>query len=164
MEWNLLTGEKIVWELKPSPLLRKYFFWSYFMMIGFFLFFVLMGMVIPILFEIGVVSLWIPFVVVIFFWFLFRYIAKRASKNYMYWVTNKRIVAKSGVFGYKINSIPFERISDVTISRSWLENFVGIASLHIHSLAGGSSVDGALLGVLDPEKLSKEILDLVRSK
>jgi uncharacterized membrane protein YdbT with pleckstrin-like domain len=87
----------------------------------------------------------------------------------MYWITNKRVVYKRGFLGYRITSIPFNRISDIIISRTWFENYCGFSSLHIETLAGqvssgGSgiaSAEAALAGVVDPEGLQELILDYV---
>ncbi|HDN90745.1 MAG TPA: PH domain-containing protein, partial [Candidatus Aenigmarchaeota archaeon] len=92
--------------------------------------------------------------------------------KFHYWITNKRIVTKRGILGYQIISIPYERISDIVISRTFLERLFGIASLHIQSLAGQISFrrysmlgsEGQLLAIPNPEETQKRILELVRAK
>ncbi|MCD6478222.1 MAG: PH domain-containing protein [Candidatus Aenigmarchaeota archaeon] len=79
------------------------------------------------------------------------------------------MVVKKGIIGYQITSIPYERISDIIISRSFLENFFGIASLHLQTLAGQISSgrfgsEGQLLAVPDPEELQSKILKLAKEK
>src|SRR5437867_13339892 len=103
---------------------------------------------------VGVILLGIVFTIPYIF-------AKLKYNKYYYSITNKRIVFKSGFIGYSINSIPLERISDILISKSFLENFFGFGSLHIQSLAGQATYnpyggrwggEATLLAVPDPEK------------
>ena len=95
--------------------------------------------------------------------------ANLAYNKYHYWITNKRVIVKRGLLGYSITSIPYERISDVIVSRSFLEQLCGIASLHIQSLAGQVTYgkygsEGTLLAVPSPEDLQVKILELVKQK
>jgi len=86
-----------------------------------------------------------------------------------YWITDKRIVRQKGIIGYDIRSIPLERISDVIVSRSFLEKILGFGSLHIESLAGQTSAgrygaEACLLAVPDPESIQQLILELIEEK
>ena len=53
-----------------------------------------------------------------------------------YWITNIRVIGKRGVLGYSINSIPLDSISDVVLSRTLLDRFLGLSSLAIVPLGG----------------------------
>ncbi len=100
---------------------------------------------------------------------VFVFASLRYNKR-MYWITNKRIICKRGLIGYRINSIPFERISDVLISRSFIESLFGFGSVHVQSLAGQYSYrgrygsEGNLMAVADPEGTQKLIFDLIKQK
>lgn len=97
-------------------------------------------------------------------------VARRRYNMRYYWITDKRIIVKRGFIGYSINSIPLERISDVLISRSFVERIFGFGSLHIQSLAGQYSMrgrmgaEGNLEAIPDPEKNQEVIFRLVKEK
>jgi uncharacterized membrane protein YdbT with pleckstrin-like domain len=66
-----------------------------------------------------------------------------------------------------VNSIPLERVSDVIISRSFVETLFGIASIHIQSLAGQASygrfgAEGKYRAVPNPEELQQLIFKLIK--
>jgi uncharacterized membrane protein YdbT with pleckstrin-like domain len=91
------------------------------------------------------------------------------SKRY-YWITDNRVVCKSGLIGYKIYSIPLERVSDVIISRSLMEKIFGFGSIHVQSLAGQVTygnrfgAEGNLEAVPEPEKVQQLIFELIKKK
>ena len=92
----------------------------------------------------------------------------RYKKQY-YWITNKRVVHKRGIIGYRINSIPLERISDVIISRTFLERIFGFGSVAIQSMAGQVSrgrlgAEASLLAVPNPEEIQELIFELIKKK
>ena len=69
-----------------------------------------------------------------------------------------------------IQIVPLERISDIIVSRHWLEKLFGIGSLFIQSFAGqytpyapfGAEV--VLVGLTNPEEVQQLIFDLVKKK
>lgn len=99
----------------------------------------------------------------------------RYKKEY-YWITNKRVLIKKGFIGYHVYAIPFERISDIIISRSFLEQLLGFGSLMIQSLAGQASftyggerrrrfgAEGSMLAVPEPEETQELIFNLIKEK
>ena len=168
--FNLLEGEQIVEEISPSIFLRRYFFVSWFF--ATFIFFVMgYAILIPMLmFEyntIFLLALFVLFIINMAIPFIF---AKIAYSKFHYWITNKRVITKSGLIGYRVTSIPLERISDIVISRTFLETLCGISSLHIQSFAGqitrGSRIgsEGQLLAITNPESTQNKILNLVKEK
>ncbi|RLG15953.1 hypothetical protein DRN63_04800, partial [Nanoarchaeota archaeon] len=180
-------GEKIVEEIKPLPVLKWYFFvkWFISLLISFWIpFFAGFGLLLFLLEKHEVrklipgfseFQLWLFILAILsgVICFLLAWALSRVSYGkFYYWITNKRIVMKRGVIGYKIISIPYERISDIIISRSLLERIFGIASLHIQSLAGQFSIstyavmgsEGQLLAIPNPEETQKKILQLIRAK
>ena len=105
---------------------------------------------------------------IITFIFPFIYGLLRYSKQH-YWITNQRIVYKHGVIGYAIVSIPYNRISDVIISRDLLERLLGFGSILIQTLAGQWSegrmgAEVSLVAVPDPEGTQKLIFELMKRK
>jgi uncharacterized membrane protein YdbT with pleckstrin-like domain len=59
-----------------------------------------------------------------------------------YWITSIRVIGKRGFLGYKIDSIPLENVSDVVLSRSLLDRFLGLSSLVIVPMGNSSNIDG----------------------
>ena len=176
--FRLQEGEKIIESIKPLPGLKWMFFlqgmlgWIFFILffgvwllspVGIMLAIVggalaaILGLVIFILFLLAVAI--IPYILA----------SMRYGKRY-YWVTSKRVIGKSGFIGYKVNSIPLERISDVIISRSFAESIFGFGSVHVQTMAGQVAMrgrfgaEGNFQAVPDPEGLQQQIFDLVKKK
>ncbi len=97
-------------------------------------------------------------------------LVKRRYDMRYYWITNNRIIVKRGLIGYSINSIPLERISDVLISRSFLERIFGFGSLHIQTLAGQYSIrgrggaEGNLKAIPNPEENQALVFELLKRR
>ena len=59
-----------------------------------------------------------------------------------YWITNHRVIGKRGFLGYSIDSIPLENVTDVVITRTLLDRFLGLSSLIIVPMGGSSRGEG----------------------
>ena len=163
--FNLQKGEKIVWEARPLPGLKWLLLLpSLFMallLVGFLLFISLVSRRFdaPLLITSGIT---------VFMLVLGYIVAELMYRQEQYWVTSRRIIHKTGLIGYKVYSIPLERVSDAIISRSFIESIFGIASVHIQSLAGQVTygarfgAEGRLRAVKDPEGLQELIFDLIQ--
>ena len=90
-----LKGEELIFAAEPTGFIRY-------------------QMIVACLSVVGIVFL--PFV------WLGSWIAQR---QYRYWLTNQRVILASGFIGYKVRSIPLERISDVSLSRTFPEMVAG---------------------------------------
>jgi len=164
--FNLQEGEKIVKEIKPLPVLKWYFFFPSLIAFSFvFLFFIWFIFIQP-LFFMSIFFIWI-------FIFVILYLVANNKYNYQhYWITDKRVLYRRGFLGYTINSIPFERISDVIVSRTFWERIFGFGSVHVQSLAGQISygrhrrlgAEASMLAIPDPEGIQKLIFELIRKK
>lgn len=176
LEFNLLEGEEILKEIKPLHALRSIIFirqFGIFLLVYFIIFaYVLVLLMPPLGYDLQV-WLFTLFIIVLILSIVTSFILSLISYDkYYYWITNKRVIVKSGIIGYKISSIPYERISDIVISRSILERLFGVTSLHIQSLAGqltpspyskmGS--EGNLLAVYNARELQSMIWELVKKK
>jgi len=158
--FELQSGEKVINDIKPLPVLKWYFFIT--PSIGLFFFFIFFA--------------WIPFVNLIFlpiilFILAIVYLVARNRYSYQhYWITNQRILYRRGLLGYSIHSIPLERVSDVIVSRSFLERIFGFGSVLVQSLAGQITygrrwgAEGSLLATPDPEGTQKLIFELIKKK
>ncbi|PIO06631.1 hypothetical protein COT29_00205 [Candidatus Micrarchaeota archaeon CG08_land_8_20_14_0_20_59_11] len=90
-------------------------------------------------------------------------------ENQEYMVTNKRVIYKHGMLGYQIHSSPLERITDVIVSRTFLENLFGFGSILVQTMAGQISkgrggAEASLEAVPEPEKLQETIFELIKRK
>lgn len=89
-----------------------------------------------------------------------------------YWITDRRTIGRRGVIGFTIDSMPYENIADVIVSRQLADRIFGLASLYIQpfggagyvSPRGGSAFSGSnmLLGLLpaDASELQQLIFHL----
>jgi uncharacterized membrane protein YdbT with pleckstrin-like domain len=89
-----------------------------------------------------------------------------AVRRYHYWLTTKRVIWCHGFIGYKVRSVPLERITDVVISRTFPEMLAGISSIEIRDMTGQSQELGGLgakwIGVEDAPDIQKRVLQQVR--
>jgi len=166
--FNLQTNEKVIREIKPLTRLKWYYFISYtFSFVIFLLFFTwLLFFFVP--------SLYI--IINLIFIGLAYVLSSNRYRHQNYWITNKRVIYKRGLIGYTISSIPLERISDVIVSRTFLERIFGFGSVYIQSLAGQSTftprsvwgsrlgAEGNLVAIPEPEKIQELIFKLVGIK
>ncbi len=183
--FNLSEGERIVQDIKPSSRLRWFYLIS--MLIGgLSLWIIIFPITLQAFFVINLkfIDFSKPFYQFIFqliFWYFISFLPIVFSIFFLsgnqynheyYWITNKRIVYKRGILGYRITSIPFERISDVMISRTFVERLFGFASLHLQTLAGQTTVgnwrglgaEGSLQAIQNPEQMQELIFGLIKQK
>lgn len=91
-----------------------------------------------------------------------------AKRRWHYWLTNKRVIWCHGFIGYRVRSVPLERIADVIISRTFFELIAGITSIEVRDMTGQGGVpatglsDGSKwLGVANAPDIQKRILEEV---
>jgi uncharacterized membrane protein YdbT with pleckstrin-like domain len=83
-----------------------------------------------------------------------------------YVITNKRLIQKSGLIGYSVKSVSYNRLADVIVRHSLMERIFGVGSVLIQTLAGqisrgsrGSEISFQYLD--DPEDVQKKIYHLI---
>ncbi len=175
--FQLQEGESVIFETKPLRGLFWYMFLislfpllfvSFFLVgpfMGFFLvFFIISGLATESLYFLAIPAIFFVILLVA------DYIITRRRYNMRYyWITSQRVITKQGFIGYSINSIPLERISDVIISRSFVERIFRFGSLHIQSLSGQVSfgkwgAEGNLKAIPKPEETQGMIFSLVKQR
>ena len=110
-------------------------------------------------------TLWIVYAIIIA-WVIIASVLKY-SKEY-YWITDKRLVIKKGYLGYNIISIPYSKISDLMISRNFLEQIFRVGSIYIQTLAGQISgknkrgAEGYLAAIKNPEEIQELIFKQIK--
>src|SRR4029077_20424528 len=103
---RLMDGEEVIFSLRPYRFVRY-------------------AVIAPAITIVGLVA--VPFTLI---WALI------AQRRYHYWLTNKRVIWCHGFIGYKVRSVPLERIADVVISRTLPELLAGISSIDIRDMTG----------------------------
>jgi uncharacterized membrane protein YdbT with pleckstrin-like domain len=166
---SLQPNEKILHQEKPSKRLIRYWFFATIPLLILMAMFVLFPLSIAIIGSSLLGFMFLPFLFVptfVILAFFTAFALENSYKNRYYWVTNKRIIYRRGTFGYKISSIPLNRVSDVIISKTFFENLAGIESVKIQTLAGQisggrSGSEGDLAAVNNAEELQQLILNTV---
>ncbi|HEX6420900.1 MAG TPA: PH domain-containing protein [Acidimicrobiales bacterium] len=91
-------------------------------------------------------------------------VLKRLSERYTsYVVTDTRIMRISGVISRRAHSIPWVRVTDLTIEQSLMGRIFGYATLHIESANEDSGLRD-LEGVSDPMQFNQYVVDMVVAK
>lgn len=91
-------------------------------------------------------------------------VLKRLGDRYTsYVVTDTRIMRISGVISRKAHSIPWVRVTDLTIEQSFSGRLFGYATLHIESANEDSGLRD-LDGVSDPLQFNQFVVDMVVAK
>ena len=88
--------------------------------------------------------------------------ARIANNKFRYWLTNRRMILSSGLFGFTVRSIPLERISDVSLSRTLPEMLAGVSSLVVRDMTGEAESGKSLLAISDSSEYQRLILEEVR--
>ncbi|HEX6423820.1 MAG TPA: PH domain-containing protein [Acidimicrobiales bacterium] len=91
-------------------------------------------------------------------------VLKRLGDRYTsYVVTDTRIMRISGVISRRAHSIPWVRVTDLTIEQSLMGRLFGYATLHIESANEDSGLRD-LEGVSDPMQFNQYVVDMVVAK
>jgi len=75
--------------------------------------------------------IFIPILIIVFAY----HIALRRS--YTFYITNERVILEGGILLRKIKSVPYHKITDVSIVQNIIERMLGISSLHVHTAGTG---------------------------
>ena len=87
------------------------------------------------------------------------FIAKRRATLHQHYLTNRRVIIVNGLIGYTIQSIPLNRISDVTVECTWLERYLDLRRIQIKDVAS-QRVD--FLGIRRPLPIQERLLEEVK--
>ena len=164
---NFLKNEKIITETKPASFLTYFLSQAGELII-------LLGLVF--IFLIGIsnstgflLSFSLIFLTLILLLFITIYYALKYRWEY-YWITNLRIIQRKGLIGYHFYSTPYERMSDVILSRSWIERILGVGSVRVQTLAGSITYGGPfgaelrMIALADPEEVQKIAWQFLKKK
>ncbi|MEM3703556.1 MAG: PH domain-containing protein [Candidatus Bathyarchaeia archaeon] len=185
---SLLEGENVILDVKPTPNFKKYVAVRAILaeLVILAMFNVMISMVVYVLTggtpieKVGVGPLLITYllsyvVLAAVFIALTLVLVNLMYEKYHYWVTDQRVVWRHGVIGYSITSVPLERISDVTISRTFWERICGVSGLVVKEMGAVPRYYGyygysfgwgfpTMIAVPNPEQMQKQILELISKK
>ncbi|MEM7784519.1 MAG: PH domain-containing protein [Planctomycetota bacterium] len=87
-----------------------------------------------------------------------------SQDKFRYWLTNRRVIVSSGFLGFRVCSIPLERVSDVSLSSSFIEMLAGISSLVVRDMTGEAYPGKCLvaLPLTESTEYQRQILDEVQ--
>ncbi|MBS7653700.1 MAG: PH domain-containing protein [Candidatus Bathyarchaeia archaeon] len=186
---RLLEGENLILDVAPAPNFKRYvavrvivaglFILAMFnVMVAMVLYVAISG---PPISTVGIGPLLTVyalsyFVLAAVFVILTLVLTNLMYEKYHYWVTDQRVVWKHGVIGYSITSVPLERISDITVSRTFWERICGVSGLVIKEIGAVPKYYGypygygfgwgfpTMIAVPNPEEMQKQILELISKK
>ena len=79
-------------------------------------------------------------------------------KSHTYFISDKYVGAKAGVISHRQREIPFNKITDVTISQNIFERMFGISNLQIQTASMGGRPEISFMGITDAHTPKKIIL------
>lgn len=88
--------------------------------------------------------------------------ARVYAHKHKYWITSNRVIVANGLIGYRVRSIPLERISDIVVRQGWMEKLFGLTSIVVRDMTGEAQTGAALMAVPDAPKMQAHVLDYVR--
>lgn len=151
------NGERMIYDDHPS--FRSFVVENTLLFVGFFILAVLF---LATTFNGSVAAgLLILFVLTIV---LLALLLRRLGDRYTsYVVTDTRIMRISGIISRRAHSIPWVRVTDLTIEQSLVGRLFGYATLHIESANEDSGLRD-LEGVSDPMRFNQAVVDMVVAK
>ncbi len=100
------------------------------------------------------IFIFIAFPIVIFYYQYYLRIANR------YVLTESRIMFKRGWLSTEVESIHYDRITDVLVTQSIWDKFIfGVGKLFINT-AGGEDYEAKMVNIRDPHEMKKKIYSL----
>ena len=87
------------------------------------------------------------------------FVERRKARFHQHYVTNRRVIVVNGVIGYSIQSIPLNRVSDVTVACGLLQRVFGIRSVLVKDIASQTVF---LQGLKTPFAIQELLLEQVR--
>jgi uncharacterized membrane protein YdbT with pleckstrin-like domain len=87
-------------------------------------------------------------------------VVRRRIGWHRWWITNQRLVVRTGFIGWRVQSVPLDRIVDVTIQSSWWDRMFGLEHIKVRDMTGEVSGNGVshalhLLAVPDAHEVAE---------
>lgn len=93
----------------------------------------------------------------------------RAWSWHRWWLTDRRLIVRHGFVGHRTQTVPLNRVVDVTIKVSWLDRLFGLSHLYVRSMAGPHAAAGhpapmTLYAVDEVEDVAHRIMERLEHK
>jgi membrane protein YdbS with pleckstrin-like domain len=89
------------------------------------------------------------------------------KKSLEYWLGEKSVKGKRGVFWKRIVTVPYEKVTNIDITQGPLQRAFGIGNLHVQTAGASASQGGGaelvIYGVRDLDGLRETIMDRIAS-
>ena len=155
-------GEEVLYKGYPErAILILWFFGA--LAIALFITFILNTIITGITetFDTYALSYFIIFIPVLILAFLYQVALRR---SYHYYVTNERVIIEGGILLKKIKSVPYHKITDVSIYQNIFERIIGISTLNIHTAGTGMQIpEIRFFGLNEPEKPQSIIVNELKA-
>ena len=152
---NIATGDEVILKQNPSwfRFIRSFFFAFLFVVIGLALF------IYPITGyqEVsGILAL-----LLLLFAAILLVAAILGHYSTEYSITPAGMVKTRGILSKDVVTIPFDKITDIRLKKSFVERILGIGNIYIDT-AGENGIEMVLRGVPNPDKSYKMILGMMK--
>lgn len=74
-------------------------------------------------------------------------IAGRTMAQHRWWLTDRRLVVRTGFIGWTVRSVPLGRIVDVTTTASWWDLLFGVQHVVVRDMTGEVGGNGVASGL-----------------
>ena len=101
----------------------------------------------------------LSFGVLLYFLPILWFVERRKARFHQHYVTNRRVIVVNGIIGYSIQSVPLNRVSDVTVACGWVERFFEVRNVVVKDIASQMVV---LQGLKAPFAIQELLLEQVR--
>lgn len=93
-------------------------------------------------------------------------IARQAMAQHRWWLTDRRLVVRTGFIGWTVRSVPLARVVDVTTTASWWDLLFGVQHIVVRDMTGevgGNHVASGLklMGLEDVGPVADAVLDAI---
>jgi len=151
-------GEKKLFESFPQPkILVFWFFKSLF--IAFFITMFIMPFIVSVAkFDLSggwYFSIFLLFIIVTIIVFLYQVALRR---SYHYYITNERVILEGGILLKKIKSVPYHKITDVSIFQNIIERMLGLSTVNVHTAGTGVQIPEIRFFGLDQPEMPQSII------
>ncbi len=88
---------------------------------------------------------------------------RRSLGWHRWWLTDRRLVVRTGFIGWTLRSVPLDRIVDVTTRATWWDRIWGLEHINVRDMTGEVGTGGvssglSLMGVTDARDVAEQIL------
>jgi len=157
-------GEKKLFEGYPQPAILVFWFFKALFMALFFSMFLtqfVIFFIAPFSFDVWLFTYLVLFIILLVVAFLYQIALRR---SYHYYITNERVILEGGILLKKIKSVPYHKITDVSIYQNIIERMLGLSTLNVHTAGTGMQMpEIRFFGLDEPEKTQAIIVNELKA-